>query len=135
MMKPVVGSKSEETNLRIQRSAVSCLLNSQNPLDPGHNFMRGRIGRLIKVNDTILEAKGKRKQSESLAIHHKLTSIPANACPADDAEGSSRMLKGCNGQFARAAYQNSSATTATCCGMPAIDGEREGYSHKQREKD
>ncbi len=34
---------------------VASLVDSENSSDPSHNFVGGRIGRLIKINHTILD--------------------------------------------------------------------------------
>ena len=43
------------SHLRIQRARVSGLLHAQDALDPRDNLMRGRVGRLIEVDDAVLQ--------------------------------------------------------------------------------
>lgn len=42
-------------NLRVERSRVTGLLHAENTLEPGNNFVRGRVGGLVKVDNTRLD--------------------------------------------------------------------------------
>lgn len=42
-------------DLGIQRAAVAGFFNAEETADPGDHFVAGRIGRLVKVDDTITD--------------------------------------------------------------------------------
>jgi len=43
------------SDFRVERSRVTSLLHAENSLEPSDDFVRGRVGRLVEVDDTGLD--------------------------------------------------------------------------------
>ena len=51
----VLNANNEATcDFRIEGSTVTSLLDLQNLLDPGNDFVRRRVARLVEVDDTVV---------------------------------------------------------------------------------
>jgi hypothetical protein len=88
-------------NLGIKSTAVTCLLTSKNALDPSDNLVRGRVGRLIEVDDTradvLLEVALQRRAaigdgSEVASANEKLLVVLEEKRPLAGVEGRSGSL-------------------------------------------